>query len=605
MKSRTSSCKAAAFKKDLTRFWPVWVGYILCLIIIQVIITNDDLTYWYAANLGDCIAVMALVNAVYGLVTAQMLFGDLFSTRMCNGIHSLPLKRQEWFGVHVLSGFLFSLVPAALMAGFSGIVISLYSTMVSGWQIPLYWFAAANLQYVFFFGLAVFCIMCTGSRFAATVVYGILNFFATLIYVLVYQLYTPLLYGVVTQSTFFELLSPVVKLVALRYLIADRIDTGRTYVDAFGVEQREFVGTFTVQPQGWVYVLILAAIGIALLIAARQMYKKRNLECAGDFLAVRWLEPVFQVVFTVLCAAGFHGGIGIFFGTGSDLSVSVIAIGLLVGWFAGRMFLERTTRVFRMKNFIGFFLIAAAMAGSLFITHLDPLGIDDWIPEAGELKGAYFRMNYRSEFNSDDPQVMEDIIRLQELALQQRVEVHPDYDGNYYHPQGKNPKAVQVTFGFTRSSGWLSQRQYHVLADGESGEILRKYFSRLDTVIDRDEVNNPEDLRHKLKGAEHISLNGRSVPEKFMTAEFRQALADAIAADCAAGRMVQSGAFHPEPILDFDNDNYDLYSMNLDINGSDFWFYVDIYADCENILAVLQPTGILETIRQDYANSPG
>ena len=605
MKSRTSSCKAAAFKKDLTRFWPVWAGYSLCLVIIQIILTNDDLTYWYAANLAECIAVMGLVNAVYGLVVAQMLFGDLFNTRMCNGIHSLPLRRQEWFSVHILSGFLLSLVPTALMAGFSEIILSGYSEMINGWQLPLYWFAGANLQFLFFFGLGVFCVMCTGSRFAATVVYGIINFFATLVYVLVYQLYTPLLFGVVSQYTLFELLSPIVKLVALRCIDTNRVETGRVHTDVFAIEQREYVGSFTVQPQGWIYTLILAAVGIALLIAARQMYKKRHLECAGDFLAVRWLEPVFQVVFTVLCAAGFHGGIGIFFGTGSDLSISVIAIGLVVGWFAGRMFLERTTRVFRLKNFIGFGVMAALMAGSLFLTHLDPLGVDDWVPEAEDLKDGYIRMNYQAEFSSDDPQAVADIIRLHELALEQHITVHSDYADGIYNPYDNDPEAAQITFGYTLDNGMLAQRRYYILSDGESGEIMRKYFSRLETVLRKEEIRDLDDLRHEIKGVKRISINSIRVPEEFLTEEFLLSLADAIAADCDNGNLVQDGSFHTKPLIEANDDDSGIYAQNMDLSGENIWFWLDIYADCENILKVLEPTGVLDKIRAEYATIYG
>ena len=605
MKSRTSSCKRAAFRKDLTRFWPVWVGYILCLTIIQVIITNDDLTYWYAANLAECIAVMGLVNAVYGLVVAQFLFGDLFNTRMCNGIHSLPLRRQDWFGVHIAAGALFSLVPTALMAGFSEIIIGLYSEMVQGWQIPLYWFAASNLQYVFFFGLGVFCVMCAGNRFAATVVYGIINFFATLIFVLVYQLYVPLLHGVVTQYALFELLSPIVKLVVLRCIDPSRTETGQIHLDEFGLEVREYIGTFTLQSQGWIYTLVLASIGIILLLLALQMYKKRQLERAGDFLAARWPEPVFQVVFTVLCAAGFHGGIGIFFGTGSDLSITVIAIGLIVGWFAGRMLLERTTRVFRPKNFIGLALTAAAMAASLFITCLDPLGIEDWVPQPDDVKSASMRLNYRSSRSGENPQELEDLIRLHELALEQRITVHPDYANDLYNPYDNDPEAAQITFNYTLQGGRSAQREYHILAEGESGQIMRNYFSRLETVIAREEVKDLDDLRHEIKDVEHISLYGRSIPKEFMTAEFRLALADAIAADCEAGNMVQSGVFHPEILLDFENDNNDIYYMNLDISGVDFWCYLNIYADCENVLKVLEPTGIFELIRTEHEHAYG
>ena len=200
------------------------------------------------------------------------------------------------------------------MVPLSETIIALYSEMVGGWQLPLYWFAAANIQYIFFFGLAVFAMMCSGNRFGATILYGIANFGSLLVYLLVDQVYTPLLKGVVTLSTPFYRLCPIAQLTSLRFADATREATGGTYIDRFGVEQREYRCWFEIKPDGWIYTAILAAVGIALLLLARQMYKKRQLEKAGDFLAVRWLEPVFQVVFTILCGSGFHAVFLLFFG---------------------------------------------------------------------------------------------------------------------------------------------------------------------------------------------------------------------------------------------------------------------------------------------------
>ena len=443
MKSRTLSSKAAAFRKDITRFWPVWVGYILCLIIVQVLQSNDDLNYWYAANMGEGIALMGVVNLCYGFIVAMMLFGDLFNTRMCNGIHSLPLKREHWFDAHVKAAILFSLVPTALMAAFSEVIIVLYSKMVAGWTVPLYWLAASNLQFLFFFGLAVFCAMCAGSRFGMAVVYGILNFFSILVYLLVDQLYTPLLKGVTTMSGPFEMLCPVWQMVNKRCIDFDRVETGKTFVHN-GIEQREYIGQLKLVSEGWAYIGTVAALGLLLLLMARHIYKKSHLECAGDFLAVRWLNAPFQVVFTVLCAAGFQGVFMVFFGNGSRSVYILPVIGLIVGWFGGRMLLERSTQVFRVKNFVGFGLITALLAGSLYLTWLDPLGIETWIPQVGEVKTATLRMNYRNGYTTEDPVEIADLSRLHALALEQDLFVHPDYDDMFYNPTNGDHNAVRI-----------------------------------------------------------------------------------------------------------------------------------------------------------------
>ena len=605
MKSRISSCKSAAFYKDLTRFWPVWAGYILCLIIVQVVQSSDDLSYWYAANMGDGIAIMGLVNLVYGFIVAMMLFGDLFNSRMCSGIHSLPLRREHWFCVHIRAGLLMSLLPTALMVLFCEGIISLYCDMIDGWQVPLYWFAAANLQYLFFFGLAVFCAMCAGNRFGMVVVYGIANFFSMLIYLLVDQLYVPLLKGVVTMSGPFELLCPLWQMINKRCIDFERVETGKTVIEN-GFEQKEYIGQFALVPEGWIYIGVVALIGAVLLLLARNIYKKRSLECAGDFLAVRWLNAPFQVVFTVLCAAGFQGVFLVFFGNGYHLVYVLPGIGLIVGWFGGPMLLERSTQVFRLKNFVGFGLITAVMAGSLFVTYLDPLGVETWIPKVGETKSATLRMNYRNGYTTEIPAEIADLTRLHELALQQDLSVHPDYSDLYYSPTYGDHNAVQIILQYTAPNGWLSQRNYYVEAGGESAELIKKYTSRLDVLFPEGDIADAADLRHEFKKSKEIRINGlHRVPEEFQTDDFRNSLADAIAADAEAGNLVQSGVFHPEPLVERENPTENLYYVMLDIHGTDFWSSIYIYADCENTLAVLEPTGVLEAVRQEALNAYG
>ena len=610
MKSRTSSCKTAAFKKDLTRFWPVWVSYLLFLILFQITLSNNDMTYWYAANIAETISLMGVANGVYALVVAQMLFGDLFNTRMCNGLHSLPLRREAWFGAHVAAGFLFSLIPTAIMVPLSETIIALYSEMINGWQLPLYWFAATNIQYIFFFGLAVFAMMCSGNRFGSTILYGIANFGSLLVYLLVDQVYTPLLKGVVTLSTPFYRLCPIAQLTTLRFADAMREATGGTYIDSFGVEQREYRCWFEVKPDGWTYTAILAAVGIALLLLARQLYKKRKLEKAGDFLAVRWLEPVFQVVFTILCGSGFHAVFLLFFGLNSDFIYFIMFIGMVVGWFAGRMFLERSTRVFRLKSFMGFAVVTAVMVLSLFITHLDPLGIETWIPDPSELRGADLSLRYQSNYTTEDPAEIDDIIRLHEIALEQNVNVHPDYDPYFYNSAGIDPNAARIELTYLLDNGLNVRRQYHVLAEGEGADLIRKYCSQLDVVVSDPDIKDLDDLRHEIKDADNVSVHGRPIPEQFVTEEFLLALADAIAADCEAGNMVQLGSFHSGIIMETNEINEPIRMINLDINkkaedGRYIYVYLNVYADCENILSVLEPTGILDTIKADYENAYG
>ena len=183
MKLRTSSYKRTWFLKNITRFMPFWVLYTLCLLLGLVLLTGEREPCYFIMNLAACARVMAVVNLFYGLLTAELLFGDLFDSRMCSGLHSLPIRRTEIFRINILSGLLFSLVPTAIMTLFA-LPLAMGSRVPHAVQVPLYWFAAANLEYLFFFGLAVLSAMLAGNRFSAAVIYGILNFGSLLIYLM-------------------------------------------------------------------------------------------------------------------------------------------------------------------------------------------------------------------------------------------------------------------------------------------------------------------------------------------------------------------------------------------------------------------------------------
>ena len=160
MKSRISFFNGTAFRKNMTRFAPAWLLYTVCLLLGLVMLADSGVEYWLSANIASGIGFMSIVNFGYALLTALLLFGDLTNGRMCNALHALPLRREAWFGTNVVSGLVFSLIPTAIMT-VPALIASCFSAMEQGWQIPLYWLLGTNLQYIFFFGLAVLCFPAT------------------------------------------------------------------------------------------------------------------------------------------------------------------------------------------------------------------------------------------------------------------------------------------------------------------------------------------------------------------------------------------------------------------------------------------------------------
>ena len=212
MQSKTSFFNKTVYKKNLTRFAPVWAGYALCLVLgVALLYVNggSDKQYHFANNyISDLFSVMAVVNLAYGLIAAQLLFGDLFNSRMCNMLHAFPVKRESWFVTNVASGLTFSLVPTGLMA-LAAVPLLLDSMFENAAALAFWVFLAANLQFLCFFGMAAFAAMCTANRFTMLAGYGLLNSGAMMAYWLVDTVYTPMLYGVITPTALMWNLTPL------------------------------------------------------------------------------------------------------------------------------------------------------------------------------------------------------------------------------------------------------------------------------------------------------------------------------------------------------------------------------------------------------------
>ncbi len=548
MKSRTSFFNSPVFRKNLTRFAPAWGIYSVILFLGYAVLMVESTDYYRASGLAGVIAGMALLNFGYAFINAQLLFGDLFSARLCNALHAMPLRRECWYGTHVISGLTFSLLPNLVFAVLGLLTMGLGKA----WSVPLLWVLASTLQYFCFFGIAVLCMMLTGNRFAAALVYGLVNFFSMLVFWLVDSLYEPLLTGIRIPEKPFLYFSPLVNMVNnfdLVEVLSERIlDANGDYVDR--------IITGVALGEGWGWTVVYAVFGVAMLALGLQLYRKRALECAGDFMAFRACEPVLLIVYT-LTAGGVFYLFSDIFGYGA-MSLLLLVMGLAVGFFTGLMLLQRTTRVFRMKNFGAFGLLTLAMGLTLGLTFLDPLGITRWVPEADEVVSV--NLSSRYNYNSYSQGALE----LTEAAdIQAILDAHEYIIGRTADDEirefGINP-TVTVCIEYTLKNGATRTRFYQVSTLNEAGQTLKRYFSSFEYVTGFREEEIPELAQHIFQvNAQGMRDNTAEYLEQMQSLDM-EGLLRALAADCAAGNMAQEGSYHLEQneygVLDWDSVTY-------------------------------------------------
>lgn len=608
MKLRTSSSERYLLGKDLTRFAPVWGGYLLCLVLGTVLLAEGNLSRSFIRNLAELPNLMALVNLGYGLLTAQVLFGDLFKTRMCYALHAMPLRREKWLSVHFGAGLLFSLIPTAIITALWLSLALTVCSMVNGWQLCLYVFAAMNLQYLFFFSLGVLCACCAGSRAGMTLLYAIANFLSYLLYFLVDTVYVPMLQGVVTVATPFIRLCPVVNLSALDLFAVESHwgwngDPGETYF------------TFTLA-EGWGYLLALAGVAAVCMALALWMYRRRRLETAGDILATRKIELPFMVLLSLCAGAVFHGAQSIF--VGNQRGILFLFIGVAAGWFAGRMLIERQVNVFRRgRNWAGMALMLGCLALSLFLNRMDLYGIQSLVPRADQVRSVELTLHYNGRAIVEDPEAVEDMLTFHRAALEAGLtgeavdeeyqsafeirDVEDEYGVKYTERVQIRDyrRAAELNLYYTLENGREIRRRYWIWTDTPEGELAAKYLSTPQAIFHNEYgVESEADLEEFVRQPRSIYVDGLYLPREQVNAEQVRLLLAAFLADCREGTMVQDGYFHPGYVLQ--RGEHRNKSFYLSIHYAEQTLSFQIYADSRNCLAWLEEMDLMDQLREEY-----
>ena len=619
MKSKTSFFNKTVFKKNLTRFAPVMAVYTLCLILGMMMLyqNNQEMgrTFWFASRMGECIQAMGLVNLFFAPLCAMLLFGDLYSSRMCNALHAMPMRRETLFLTNVVSGLLFSMIPTAVMALLS--VPLLNATIVeNAWQIALLWYVGTNLQFITFFGVAIFSVFCTGNRFAMAVVYAVLNGGAYILYYIINTLYTPMLFGVVTPDRWASLLTPIADMTNDAYVAVE--DFHQLSLQFYGRES-EMVAAFSVDQGKLTALLIYAAVGVVFALVGLLLYRKRDLECAGDAIAFPILQPLFQLVCAVGVGALVVMCVNTFLAYRIDASTSMVYLilfcGGAAGWFGGKMLLKRTTRVFQLRSWIGLGLLTAVVALSLVATRFDVLGIEDRIPDVEDVSSV--TLNYDGLELTDEEDIRQ-ITTLHAMALEDHIESYGDYplayiqhreekekhpvmpeDGFVYGEGGYNEGGPMLTTGsvwiqYKLKNGCTMTRSYIIWANLDEGKIVNEYASRWEFVWKQARYGYRDDF----DPAKVTSMNIGSVTlhEYQITPELVESLLAAVKADCDERTMTQNEAYHQGYFMEYDQYNEEQYKTKcLSIS---LWAENDVYLTGAFLSVFADSSHTLEWMRE-------
>ncbi len=417
MLSATSFFNKTLFKKNLQRFWPLWLGYSLIWFFILPLIHLSELLYGYmdASNLLsisrsilEASVVGGLVmGLIFGLLFAMAEFSYLTNGRATQGLHALSARRETFFFTNYLSGLFCQLSTLAATFALVGVITLLgfafdFSALLRGFLI-------CSLYVVFFYSFGVFCMMFSGQALAAPVFYGILSFLSIAMEALVRTFAGSFLYGYwdTLSEMYTDFLCPV-------WMVAENVSVRSIREQqliqlANGAYETQHVAV-GYELEGFGILLAYALVGVVLTALALLIYRRRASEETGTVVAIPWARPIFK--YGVAFCAAFSLGQLIYyllFGNyvGSNrlflpgMLGSMIFAGLL-GFFAAEMLLKKRFNVFR-ASLGGAIAVASALVVVGVGMSFDPTGYESYTPDAEDVERVYV------SFYSDGVDFYEDV----------------------------------------------------------------------------------------------------------------------------------------------------------------------------------------------------
>lgn len=498
MKSKTSFFNRTIFFSLYKRFWPIFAGYLAIWLVVLPASLQNSLKYAVEQakyseppidiTLNAAEQVMrtslyggVIMSAAFALFIAMAAYSYLYNARSVSMMCSLPIKREGVFLTVTAAGILGMLIPNVIVFVITAAVEAAFGALSMSYLLQ--GLAALCLMNLFFFGFAALCASFTGHILVLPAVYVVLNFTVIVVEQFVNLVLRVLLYGfneslgtnLVWFSPFFGI-----------YTHTSVGDTGTYLADGSYVISSYFYSN-------WGMLLIYAAVGIIFAFCAMLLIKHRRMETASDVVAVAPLKPIFKYCMCVGCAlvlgcAGYYS----VFQNQAIVGMEAMAylllfmlLGAFIGYFAADMLMKKTLRVFGGRNFIGFAITAAIIAGLSLSAELDVFGYEHRIPEQSEIETV--SMSCNGEFITlEEPENLEltralhsDII--ENKALNEDAQRSGQYF-NYYN--------VDLTYILKNEK--IVKRNYKVYADvSDDLKEMTDIFNTDEAIAFRKNLNIP------------------------------------------------------------------------------------------------------------------
>ena len=628
MKSRISFFSGAIYKKDLTRFWPIWTIEMVLLLFYVVFPVYSSMDAYRKTETGygryspsgvvvDLIQVhgSALTNgvviAVACLVVALFLFSYLYKTREAYNAHFLPMKRETLFFSHYLAGLTMLVIPFVITYG---LLVCIENSYFAGITLELFREMTITLvEIVFFFNLACCITMLTANGIMTTMIYTVSNVLYQGVVAMFVFMASLCIYGYQGGEELFanslgKLLTPIAFFSGEDSVVDMLFDltSSAGYINDSGMGDMYFrEGQQLWQGPEWTQALWYLIPAVLFLGLSVILYKKRSLETAGNMLAFSWGKPLFRIVFTVCGSMVFTLVLYMICIQLTQMKLSykmlfpiflgLTIVGSVLAYLISNMILSKSFFIWKKTSYWRMLLLTGMLVAAMSYMKY---GYGDRIPE--ENKVDYVRINFQEgkihTQNSYYIQGEEQIQRFQKLHKE--ILQYGNENEEIIHSYGSQIQHLEVLYSM--KNGEKFSRSFPIFWGDREKLGIPDFINEKESMITKAFTEAYEDIR--IFQVVYLMDDGTEL-ERYGNYELPQRFYQAVLKDMEEGNVIFLGedenTLHSYLDIKFKipkEIGLEKYKFSEEfieeVNGEVIGIKIPLNWECKNVRKVMEDLGI-------------